>query len=131
MKIIKPDPAAEFGAAMSINLTYQSARGRGSDNACTINLSGIYGGGDEFMRRVMLTARAFEAWCCRNGDWSEGGVDDCWPYLLEDKVGPLVLQHFGIDELPSADRMDLRCTQRKFRQIAIALGLPLLKRKRK
>lgn len=83
------DLAAEFGAATSVRLMGEAlAHRHGND------LSEAYAGGDEFMRQCMRVGREFESWCCVYVDWNVG-IDDCWPYLLEDKFGPLAIAAAG------------------------------------
>ncbi len=122
------DPAAEFGAALAINEAYLKVNSHLTGEP---NLSDVYEGHDEFMRRVMTLARAFETWCCRHVDWKIG-VDDCWAYFLEDRLGPHVFDEFGFAGLPdtSVFRLPilLPSVDRSFRRIARKLKLPLLRK---
>lgn len=75
--IQKPDSAAIFGAAIGL---WETIKRSGY-----LDLPEYYEGGDELMRRVMQTAASFEAWSCKNVAFE--GLDDPWPYLLEDRFG--------------------------------------------
>lgn len=90
MKTIpKNDLAAEFGAATSVRRMGEAlAHTHGND------LSEAYQGGDEFMRQCMRVGRDFESWCCVYVDW-ETGIDECWPYFLEDRFGAVAISVAG------------------------------------
>lgn len=75
----QPDPAAVFGAAVSL---WQAVR-KHAANTPALNLSKCYNGGDEFMRQVMRIANEFEQWSYQHVFFEE--IDDVWPYLLEDR----------------------------------------------
>ncbi len=88
--IDSPDPAAVFGAALSLH-----SAGLASDVSNTgRNLSDCYGGGDEFLRQCLRVATVFEAWACRHVDWDQ--LDDVWPYLLESEFGRVVNEEISI-----------------------------------
>jgi len=88
-KIRSNDLAAEFGAATSLRLmAWALAHKHGN------SLSEAYVGVDEFTRQCMRIGREFESWCCVYVDW-DVGIDECWPYLLEDKFGAVAIAAAG------------------------------------
>ena len=83
-----PDPAAEFGAAMSL---FDAAERAADENRN--DLSGSYQGGDEFMRQCMRVGREFEAWACAHVNFDE--LWDVWPYDLRDRFGAAAIKVAG------------------------------------
>jgi hypothetical protein len=86
---LEPDPAAVFGAALSL---WQSVW-KHAETPPRLNLSECYNGGDEFMRIVMRIATAFELWASDHVFFD--ALDDVWPYLLEDRFGEACLSVLG------------------------------------
>jgi hypothetical protein len=84
----QPDPAAEFGAALSLFNAAETAAEMHSNN-----LSDAYSGGDEFMRQCMRVGREFEAWACAHVDFDE--LADVWPYDLHDRFGRAAIEVIG------------------------------------
>jgi hypothetical protein len=76
-----PDPAAVFGAALSL---WQQCHKHAAEDS-DMNLSESYHGFDQFMREVMRVATQFETWACNHVNFDE--LDEVWPYMIEDKFG--------------------------------------------
>ena len=85
----QPDPAAIFGAALSL---YDSLQQLDSEP-----LTDHYGGWDAVMREVMRVATMFEEWACKHVDFEK--LNSVWPYDLETNFGPAVLSIFEPDKL--------------------------------
>jgi hypothetical protein len=79
-----PDAAAEFAIAKGLYDYFA--------NKQSYDISEIYNGADEFMRRCAHLGRLFEAWSCDHVDFN--AMQDVWPYYLEDHVGPAVESMF-------------------------------------
>ena len=80
-QIEQPDPAAVFACALSL---WRECMRR-SQSGQKVNLSECYNGGDEFMRVIMRAGTQFEKWACAHIEF--GQLDNCWPYLLEERFG--------------------------------------------
>src|SRR5258708_533966 len=107
-----PDPAAVFGAALSLwQACWKSA------HDLRINLSEPYQGGDEFMRQVMRVGNVFETWACEHVNLNE--TSDVWPYLLEDRFGEACVEVVSASGL--AEFNDKDCLR-----VALRLRLPVL-----
>ncbi|MBI1826411.1 MAG: hypothetical protein HY287_14290 [Planctomycetes bacterium] len=113
-----PDPAAVFGAAISlwntcrrydrrspvsIHCAHLDRRPSGGNQRRPdgVNLSETYNGMDEFMRVVMKVANLFEDWACKHIEFDE--TEEVWPYLLEDKFGEACLAVMRIEMLDHFD----------------------------
>jgi hypothetical protein len=107
----KPDPAAEFAAAMSLysHILAQVADAEQIVEELECN--------EYIMRGAMLVARAFEAWACGNVDFEE--FDDVWPYILEDRFGVAFYEVWG-------RKGTLESVIGREAEIAKILSLPLL-----
>jgi hypothetical protein len=102
------DPAAVLGAAVSLwQACQQDPRP---------DLSGCYGGGDQWMREVMRVATLFETWATRHVCFDE--FDECWPYFLEDRFGDACVALIGADGLARFD-------ERYCLRVALMLRLPV------
>ncbi len=117
----QPDPAAVFGAAVSL---YQAVK----EHAATTpkrNLSECYNGRDEFMRQVMRIATEFEMWSCQHVFFDE--LDDVWPYLLEDRFGEACVSVLGGPEtlLDFDTRSCLRVAHKLRLPVRTDTGLPV------
>ncbi len=116
----QPDPAAVFGCALSLwheckKLTKANER---------LNLSECYNGGDEFMRVVMRTANRFEKWASMHIAF--GGLDDVWPYMMEDKFGAACVSVMGAESLARFDDSDcLRVALHMRLPVKVSDGLPV------
>lgn len=107
------DPAAVLGVAVSLWAACQQPQGcRGQ-----LDLSVAYGGGDQWMREVMRVATLFEAWATRHVCFDE--LDECWPYLLEDRFGDACVKVVGAGGLAEFDERD--CLR-----VALRLRLPVI-----
>ena len=115
-----PDPAAVFGAAVSL---WREVKKRATIDR-TLNLSECYNGLDELMRQVMRIATEFEVWACRCVSFEE--MDDVWPYLLEDRFGAACLSHSLPQALAEFGKTDyLRVAWKLHLPIRIEAGLPV------
>ena len=92
---VEPDPAAAFGAAMSV---YEAFKECGKDED---TLSDVYGGFDEFMRQCIRVGTLFEEWACRNIKFE--ALEDVWPYTLHDNFGTALAEILTYDDLESFD----------------------------
>ncbi len=107
----EPDPAAVFACALSLwEAVNKYAAGE------RLNLSEIYNGTDQLMREVMRIANQFETWACRHVAFD--GIDEVWPYLLQDRFGDTCLDVVLPSTLTVFDESD--CLR-----IAIGLHLPI------
>lgn len=107
-----PDPAAIFGAALSLWNACRKREGRPDG----LNLSEAYDGMDGLMRVVMKVAGMFEEWACKHIDFDQNM--DVWPYLLEDKFGEACLSEMFADSLNHFNEED--CLR-----VALNLRLPI------
>jgi hypothetical protein len=104
------DPAAVFGAALSLWHACQRMSGEG------LNLSECFNGMDQFMREVMRVATTFEVWACQHIAFEE--LSDVWPYLLQDHFGAAclaVISPNALGEFGDADCL----------RVAVRLRLPV------
>ena len=117
----QPDPAAVFGAAVSL---WQAVKKHAATTP-TLNLSECYNGGDEFMRQVMRIASEFELWSCQHVFFEE--LDDVWPYLLEDRFGEVCVSVLGGPEtlLDFDTRYCLRVAHKLRLPVRTDSGLPV------
>lgn len=114
------DPAAVFGAALSLWTAWRRIDGRPDG----INLSQTYEGMDSFMRVVMKVASLFEEWACKHIDFDQNM--DVWPYRLEDDFGEACLAEMLEESLDHFDEDDcLRVAIRLQLPIKLATGLPV------
>ncbi len=107
-----PDPAAVFACALSLHAACLVR----CDEDPEVNLSDCYHGMDQFMREVMRVANLFEEWACEHVAFEE--LEDVWPYLLEERFGPVCLEVMTPDLLAGFDADD--CLR-----IAFKLRLPM------
>lgn len=89
----KPDPAAILGCAISL---FTCANGVAETQ--DLDLSEAYQGFDEFMRAVYRFAHRFEAYACENVEDFDA-INHCWPYLLEEEFGRVVMEFLRPTEL--------------------------------
>ena len=117
----QPDPAAVFGAAVSL----WHAVKKHAATTPTLSLSECYNGGDEFMRQVMRVATEFELWSCQHVFFEE--LDDVWPYLLEDRFGEACVSVLGGPEtlLDFDTRNCLRVAHKLRLPVRTDSGLPV------
>lgn len=108
----QPDSAAVFACALSLwrECMRRSRSGR------KVNLSECYNGGDEFMRVIVRAGTRFEEWACVHIEFE--ALDDCWPYLLEEKFGEACI---ALKDVTSLDEFcDNDCLA-----VALRLRLPV------
>lgn len=103
------DPAAHFAIALSL---WRECHQHAAADP-TLNLSEAYQGIDSLMREVMRIAHVFEAWACKNVDFTD--LTDVWPYLLEDRFGIECLSILRPDRLADFDSHDCRRIAAKLR----------------
>jgi hypothetical protein len=111
-RIPKPDPAAIFGAALSIWTACHEMEGK----EATLDLSDTFNGLDELMRVAMAIATRFETWSCHNVEFDR--LSGWWPYKLEMELGKTCLELLGLEALPKFGDDDAL-------QVALRLQLPL------
>lgn len=116
----EPDPAAVFGAALSL---WQECHKRAAADT-NLNFSGGYNGFDQFMREIMRVATLFETWACQHVEFSE--FTEVWPYFLEDRFGERCLSAILPTGLAAFDDSDcLRVAMRMRLPIRYDGQLPL------
>lgn len=107
-----PDPAAVFACALSL---WRECM-RYSRSGTQVNLSECYNGGDEFMRVIMRVGTRFEEWACKHIAFE--GLEEVWPYLLEEKFGETYVALKGASSLDAFDDND--CLE-----VSLRLRLPV------
>ncbi len=116
----QPDSAAVFGGALSL---WHECKKPSKANE-RVNLSECYNGGDEFMRVVMRVATRFEEWASMHIVFD--GLDDVWPYLLEDKFGAACVCVTGMETLHEFNERDcLRVSLHLRLPVRHSAGLPV------
>jgi hypothetical protein len=116
-RVLKPDPAAIFGCALSLYNECREAEKRNEN----MSLSDCYSGLDGLMRVVMHVATSFEGWACEHISFDE--LDDVWPYILEDHFGKACLDLIDVERLTDLDTGD-------WHAIALIMRLPILRKSR-
>ena len=118
----EPDPAAVFACALSL---WRECMRR-SHSGQKVNLSECYNGGDEFMRVIMRAGTRFEEWACIHIEFE--ALDNCWPYLLEEKFGEACValkDVTSLDEFCDNDCLAVALRLRLPVKVAGALPVPV------
>jgi hypothetical protein len=106
------DPAAIFGCALSLWSKCMEL----ADTNDQLDLSECYNGLDQLMREVMRIGEQFEAWACEHVAFDT--LNDCWPYLLEERFGEACISTLSSERLSEFDAQD--CLR-----VAMLLKLPI------